>query len=471
MQYQEQQQIEQLNKQIFDKIISTVSAEEFIEYYMYHTQVETLEYFGLRTLKQLRKVLEHFNYDFSQPKPSKFKGKPAPRSHESYIKAGIKSAITQRTAWANKSEEERAAWSKKQSEAHLNSPSFKKKITASNKAYRASLSTEEVNKQNELRSLSMKAWWNSLSNEEKAAVIATRFRDGRSYSQKDSKPNKAFAALLSAANISFEREFCINKKLFDFKVGDYLIEINPTFTHNSTFTPFAYNKPLAKTYHRDKSRLAEQYGYKCIQLFEWEDPAKLINILSANKKIIYARQCEIKEVPKQEAIDFLHRYHLQNYAQASVKLGLYFNHQLVSIMTFGKPRYNKAYEWELIRYCSSEAVTGGAKKLFKYFIKNYAPASIISYCDKSKFTGQLYSMLGFECLRISSPAKHWHNPKTKQHFTDALVRQQGFSRLINKKDATLDTLSTSNNTTLMLDAGFVEVYDCGQATFVWKSEN
>jgi hypothetical protein len=470
MQYQEQLQVEQLNKQIFNNIISTVSAKDFIEYYTYHTQAETLEHFGLRTLKQLRKTLEYFNYDFSQPKPSKFKGKAAARSHESYVEAGKKSAVTQRASWANKSEEEREAWSKKQSEAHLNSPSFKEKITASNRAYRASLSVEEENRQNEMRSLSMKAWWANLSEEEKAAVMTSRFQDGQSYSQKDSRPNKAFAALLTAANIDFEREFCINRKLFDFKVGDYLIEINPTFTHNSTFTPFAYNKPLAKTYHRDKSRLAEQYGYKCIQLFEWEDAEKLINILSANKKIIYARQCEVKEVPKQEAIDFLYKYHLQNYAQASVKLGLYYNQQLVSIMTFGKPRYNKAYEWELIRYCSSEAVTGGAKKLFKYFIKNYTPRSIISYCDKSKFTGQLYSTLGFECLRVSSPAKHWHNPKTKQHFTDALVRQQGFSRLVNKKDAALDNLSTADNTTLLLEAGFVEVYDCGQATYVWKNQ-
>ena len=44
----------------------------------------------------------------------------------------------------------------------------------------------------------------------------------------------------------------IAKKFFDFKVGETLIEINPTFTHNSTFTPFEYNKPLAKIYHKTK---------------------------------------------------------------------------------------------------------------------------------------------------------------------------------------------------------------------------
>ena len=88
MLYREQQQIELLNKQILDTIISAVSAEEFIEYYIYHNQKETLEHFGLRNVKQLRKILEYFNYDFTKPKPSKFKGKASARSHESYVEAG-----------------------------------------------------------------------------------------------------------------------------------------------------------------------------------------------------------------------------------------------------------------------------------------------------------------------------------------------------------------------------------------------
>lgn len=470
MNYQEQRQLEQLNKQIFEDIISSVPAKDFIDYYISHNQKETLEHFGLRNLKQLRKILEYFNYDFTKPKPSKFKGKASARSHESYIEAGKKSAATQRATWANKTEAEKEAWAQKQSLAHLNSPTFKEKITASNKAYRASLSAEEEAKQNELRRTSMKAWWANLSEEEKETVMASRFQNGRSYSQKDSGPNRAFAASLLEAGISFEREFCLDHKLFDFKIDNYLIEINPTITHNSTYTPFSYSKPLAKTYHRDKSRLAEAHGYTCIQLFEWEDSKKLINIIANNKQIIYARQCIIKEVPKQDAIDFLYQYHLQNYANDKIRLGLYYEDTLVSIMTFGKPRYNKAYDWELIRYCSSAAVVGGAKKLFKAFLKNYQPQSIISYCDRSKFSGTLYSELNFSHLRTSSPAKHWHNPKTKQHFTDALVRQQGFSRLVNKKEASEDNLATSDNTTLMLEAGFVEVYDCGQATYVWKKE-
>mgnify|MGYP007037140579 CR=1 FL=1 len=82
-------------------------------------------------------------------------------------------------------------------------------------------------------------------------------------------------------------------------------------------------------------------------------------------------------------------------------------------MTFGKPRYNKNYEYELIRYCSSKNIVGGAEKLFNYFIKTYNPKSIISYCDWSKFNGDVYLKLGF-IYKSYSIGKHWYNIKTKK---------------------------------------------------------
>jgi hypothetical protein len=111
-------------------------------------------------------------------------------------------------------------------------------------------------------------------------------------------------------------------------------------------------------------------------------------------------------------------------------------------------------------------ILGGAEKLFKYFVNNFKPASVISYCDLSKFTGKVYEQLGFTLLRKPTPSKHWYNARTKEHFTDAVLRQHGFSRLINHKEAEEDDLVGANNKELMINAGFVEVYDCGQATYV-----
>ena len=225
---------------------------------------------------------------------------------------------------------------------------------------------------------------------------------------------------------------------------------------------------LDKTYHRDKTAIAEKYGYRCIHIFDWDDPDKIIsNILNKPTEAIYARNCEVREVPKQEAIDFIFKHHIQNYAKDSIRLGLYLDNELVSIMTFGTPRYNKKYNYEIIRYCSAKNIIGGPEKLFKHFINLHNPVSVISYCDLSKFTGKVYEKLGFTLLRKPLPSKHWYNMRTKEHYTDALLRQQGFSRLIHHKEAKEDNLVGASNKDLMIEAGFVEVYDCGQATYVW----
>ena len=75
-------------------------------------------------------------------------------------------------------------------------------------------------------------------------------------------------------------------------------------------------------------------------------------------------------------------------------------------MTFGKPRYNKKYDYELIRYCSSKNIVGGVEKLFNYFLKNIEFNIIISYCDLSKFEGNTYIKLGFKKTTKPTLNKH-----------------------------------------------------------------
>ena len=81
-------------------------------------------------------------------------------------------------------------------------------------------------------------------------------------------------------------------------------------------------------------------------------------------------------------------------------------------MTFGKPRFNKNYEWELIRYATSKHVIGGAGKLLKYFERIYNPTSIITYADRSYSQGNMYKQLGFNLRNISEPSYIWTNLTT-----------------------------------------------------------
>lgn len=285
-----------------------------------------------------------------------------------------------------------------------------------------------------------------------------------------SKVNLAFKKKLDALGIENKLEFCLKGRNYDFKVeDDLLIEINPTYTHNSSITVsigHSYIKPKEIDYHFKKSQLAMENGYRCIHIWDWDDKDKIINLLKP-KTTLYARKLEVKEVSFEDTGTFLSQYHIQNSCSGQdIRLGLYKDDELVEIMTFGKPRYNKKYEHELLRLCTKDEykVVGGAEKLFKFFVNKYKPSSIVSYCDNSKFTGEVYTRLGMELKSYGKPTKHWYNVKTDRHFTDNLVRQRGYSQLHNDK---LHTKGESNDQ-LMLEAGYLEIYDCGQSTYIWK---
>ena len=273
-----------------------------------------------------------------------------------------------------------------------------------------------------------------------------------------SKPNLHWEQLLNDNNIVFIREFSIGHKSYDFKIDNILLEINPSATHNSTWG-IKGKSPIDKNYHKDKNQLAKDNDYQCICVWDWDDEQKVINLLK-KRETIYARNCIVKEVNKEDAQIFLNDNHLQGYVKDEVRLGLYYNDNLISIMTFGKPRYNRNYDYELLRYCSIYNVIGGANKLFKHFLDKFEHIKVISYCDLSKFSGKVYENLGFTLLRINKPSKHWYNIKTKQHITDNLLRQRGFDQLFKTNYG-----KGTSNEELMREQKFVEIYDCGQASY------
>lgn len=285
----------------------------------------------------------------------------------------------------------------------------------------------------------------------------------------NSNPNKLFEQKLINNNIDYEKEFIIkgNNKFYryDFKIDNILIEINPWPFHNTTFNPIPNSQPIDKNYHYNKTLLGQQAGYRVINIFDWDDQDKIISLLSS-KTNVGARKCELKEVPIDVCDLFLNQNHLQNTCRKQlVRLGLYYQGELIQVMTFGKPRYNKNYEWELLRLCTKANynIIGGAEKLFNYFLNTYKPDSIISYCDISKFTGSVYSKLGFKLKATSKHSRHWYNIKTKQHITDNFLRQKGFDKLFNANYG-----KGTDNDELMREHNFVEIYDCGQSTYIYE---
>ena len=281
----------------------------------------------------------------------------------------------------------------------------------------------------------------------------------------DSSYNRSFAELLDDNGIKYEREFLLQKYSYDFKVGETLIEINPTATHNTHFNPYGKNR-IDANYHRDKSKLAEDSGYSVIHVFDWDDVDKVVQLLKF-RVTAYARKCDVKVVSEIDTNNYLDMHHLQGTCRGQkIRLGLYHDNQLVSLMTFGVARYNKNCEYELLRYCSHYNVVGGVEKLFKYFVDNYKPNSIVSYCDTSKFSGKVYDVLGFKYIKTNSPRKHWYSLKEKRHITDGLLLSQGYDRLFKENHG-----KGTSNEELILSRGYLPVYDCGQSTYIWRSDN
>lgn len=284
---------------------------------------------------------------------------------------------------------------------------------------------------------------------------------------KHTKPNEDFATLLNNYNVKYEREYVIKNRVYDFKIGKIVIEINPFATHNSTWGLFNKNKGKPKDYHNKKTEIAKENGYRCIHIWDWDDENKIIESLLPKTKI-QARKCILKPIQDKNTIDdFLNNNHFQGTCKnQKICLGLYYHEELIQVMTFGEPRYNKHYEYELLRLCSkyNYIVIGGAEKLFKYFLRQYVPNSIISYCDYSKFDGKVYNRLGFNYQKTTI-CKHWYNPKTKEHYTDSYINKLGFDNLFN----TTYGKGTSNEK-LMKEHNFVEIYDAGQATYIYERQ-
>ena len=326
-------------------------------------------------------------------------------------------------------------------------------------------------------SMSHGAGWN---HEKSRQTLLDRYGVDNSYKlasyTSNSQPNQEFASKLAAAEIDYQSEFYITTPnlngrgfRYDFKVDQTLIEIDPWPFHNITLNPVATQPPISKNYHNQKSQVATTAGYRCIHIFDWDDQDKVIQSLQP-KAQVYARSCTLQEVSIEDTDTFLNKYHLQDSCRGQqVRLGLYYKNSLVEIMTFGKPRYNKQYQWELLRLCTKSDiyVVGGAEKLYKHFLKHFHPQSIISYCDRSKFTGEVYTKLGMTLIRIGAPSKHWYNYQLGIHITDNLLRQRGFDQLYGDMFGCYG--KGTSNEDLMRDHKFVEIYDCGQQSFGWHS--
>jgi len=243
------------------------------------------------------------------------------------------------------------------------------------------------------------------------------------------------------------------------------IEMNGLYWHSEIWGKY-------KNYHLDKTKELLEHNIRLIHILDHEWVTKnnivksmLLNLIKKTPNKIYARKCIIKEVDYNTKNNFFINNHIQGDCPSKTNIGLFFNDELVSCMSFGKERFKKQSEsHELLRFCNklNINVIGGASRLFKHFLKNYSPKNIITFADRRFSQGNLYNVLGFKFIEYTSPNYiYWKN-------------FQIFNRIYFQKHKLKDKLEIFDKDKSeyenMVINGYNRVWDCGNYKFEYKKD-
>ena len=238
------------------------------------------------------------------------------------------------------------------------------------------------------------------------------------------------------------------------------IEVNGLYWHSYHPDSEKIENPMR---HLEKTNAVEKKGIELIHItdYEWNNKKQIIKSIIKSKlglnTKIYARKCQIKQVDKKLEKQFINQYHLQGYISSDLAYGLYYNDELISLMSFGKSRYSKLADMELLRFCTKDDVTviGGGSKLL-----NQINSSIVSYCNLDKSYGNGYIKIGFKLHHTSPVGYFWTDG------TNIISRYKAQKNNMKKWLVNFNpSLTEAQN---MFNAGYRRFYDCGNKVFVYE---
>lgn len=215
-------------------------------------------------------------------------------------------------------------------------------------------------------------------------------------------------------------------------------------------------------YHLSKTVDCEKLGIQLLHIFEneWLDFNKkeiwksiIRNKLKLNTEKYYARKCNIKEIDSSAAREFLDKNHLSGFVGAAVHLGMFYEQTLVSVLSYGKSRFEECQE--IIRYASllNSTVIGGFGKFFKLL-----PKDTITYADRrySSVANCAYSKF-FNKMNTTTPNWFGFNRECE------LRSRWSFQKHIVSKDPRyIDGASVLDN---LINIGYDRIWDCGNLKF------
>lgn len=287
-----------------------------------------------------------------------------------------------------------------------------------------------------------------------------------------SKMERELQEFIESLGVSFDlhyRDYYDGKKCheIDFYMGDngIGIELNGNYWHSEI------SGEKDKYYHLRKYNFFKEKGIQIINIMEneWEYKKNIVKSLLRSKfgkfdRKIYARKCSIQEINSEQAEIFFNKTHLQGHTKGKLYIGLMYNNEIVQVCSFKKARFNKKYDWELLRFSSelNTNIVGGFSKILKYFVRNYSPVSIISYADKRISMGKVYESNGFEYLHESKPGYQYVHRSNYFNTMNRLQFQK--HKLKDKLDSFDHKLTEWEN---MQNNGYDRIWDCGNYVYCY----
>jgi len=245
-----------------------------------------------------------------------------------------------------------------------------------------------------------------------------------------------------------------------YEVDIYLPEFNLAIEYNGLYWHSEKGgKNVSKVANKVKKALEEK-GIQLLSLYsdEWENKSNTVKTMIKHKLKLsnerhYARKLTIKKVDRLKAIGFIDKFHLQGAPkQMPLNYGLYNNNNLLSVMSFKKVGNNL----ELIRFCSSGNIVGGASRLLKACQKEHK-MNIVSFSNNRYSDGNLYKVLGFNEIGIVPPMQEYVSKYMNR------IHKRGAPRLLKE-------IERDNKTEweLMQELGYDRIWDCGKKKWILK---
>ncbi len=283
---------------------------------------------------------------------------------------------------------------------------------------------------------------------------------------KRSRAEQHICDWLQTNQIKFDinRRDIIPPKEVDIFLPDYniAIEICGTIWHSEWFGHKDRN------YHRDKFIKCYEKNIKLITLWDFETfnqktKTLILAKIGKSSKVVGARKTSVRRISYKHATLFEKSHHMMGTKSAVMYYGLFYKDEIVGVMSFAKARYKNSCQWEMMRMCFGEInVIGGAKKLFKAFLNDVNPQSVVTYSDCRFGVGEVYQSLGFEFSHHTRANYFYFHRSNCSHLQSRIQFQK--HKLKDKLGFYDANMSESS---LMKANNYERIWDCGNYVWVW----